>query len=135
MIRNIATFTTVLLFAGICQAAAPLKSVDVLGTMDGGVTVTAHLTPADKALLTGSGTMTVKNPQTKSTSQYHFYIQNASTAGGALTLYGRFTTGFTTGPSMTITAKVPTGKLTLTYQLPNGKSATISGQGSVKLNY
>lgn len=116
-----------LLCVGSMAQAGQITSVTVTGQFPNGVNLSLTCVPAGKALLSGYGALSGKNPQTGQNFSYPIVITNASTSNGSLNLYGRFVNG----PPVAITAQVPAGKLTLTQPLPNGGKSTLTGRCTV----
>ena len=132
--RHFVSLGAALLLTGALAAtAAPIRSVQVTGQLTAGGAAGSYInvtcTP-NGSVLNGSGTLYGQNPQTGYRYSYPIVIRSSRTGNGTLELYGTLS-----GNPLTITATVPTGRLTVTYVLPNRTNVTSTGQDTVTIRY
>ncbi|MFO1040939.1 MAG: hypothetical protein U0941_04090 [Planctomycetaceae bacterium] len=113
----------IVLVASQIAFAATSKKIGVTGQLNGGMKVSATCTLTGNGQASGSGTLSGTG------GSYPFTITGFSTAGGELTLTGKFNG---VNYPLTLTSKVPSGTQTFSYVV-NGKTVKFTGTGSVTI--
>lgn len=128
MNRFLTLSVAILLAAQADLTAGPVTSITVAGQLSDGSSVLAVCSVSNTGAITGTGVLSGTNPQNGYNYRYPFVITKGSTAQGSLVLNGNI--GGPGGPSVTLTAAVPSGGVIFTYVV-NGKAITLTGQGTV----
>jgi hypothetical protein len=127
MSRILVVSAAILLAEQAAPAAGPVTLIAVSGQLSGGNFVSATCAVPTPGQIGGARRLYGTNRSNGYSYSYAFNINQLSTAGGKLTLTGKFTSN---GAPVTLTASVPSGPMSFTYVV-NGKSYTYTGTGTV----